>query len=366
MRSNRLPAILVTAVLLGTLATTPGRADVVDFEGDAPGTVLSTVLSAAGDGPFLVRGLNPECGPDVNAAVVFDSTSPTGLDFDLGTPNRSCPPLGVGQGQGAGGELGAPDENCDPLGNLLIVHEFCPDLAAGGPVADPDDASFVNGELYFDFSRRAPVEAVSLTLLDFEMPGSFVELHDRDGALLARIEVPPAGNNGKRVLGLGPTPGVHSLRVSINGPGAVDDLVFRVEGEAQGCSHGYWKQPHHEGAWQELVPEDLFDEVFGVDAPADDSLLEALGSRGGQENALQRHAVAALLNAVHDDVAFAFTRAQVVDFVQQAYATGNYNEIKDLFEEANEAGCPLGRPYGPEDRRRAAADARFGRPRPPF
>jgi len=62
---------------------------------------------------------------------------------------------------------------------------------------------------------------------------------------------------------------------------------------------------------------------------------------GGGENALGRHAVAALLNATNPNVSYLYTQEQVIAMVQQAYASGTFEAIKDLFVLQNEAGCPL-------------------------
>ena len=75
------------------------------------------------------------------------------------------------------------------------------------------------------------------------------------------------------------------------------------------------------------------------------TLLQALETGGGDKEALLRHVVAALLNAANTDVDYAYTIRQVKDLVTEAF-TGNAKDIermKDLFEKANDAGCPLAR-----------------------
>lgn len=94
--------------------------------------------------------------------------------------------------------------------------------------------------------------------------------------------------------------------------------------------------------WVGFLPSDSFDDVFGVDAPGDLTLLEALDLGGGGYKALARHAVAALLNASNPDVDAAFTAAEVVALVQDAFASGEYEAAKDILAAANEQGCPIG------------------------
>jgi hypothetical protein len=113
-------------------------------------------------------------------------------------------------------------------------------------------------------------------------------------------------------------------------------------GGGEGCTPGYWKQPHHFDSWAATgyEPGDSYDAVFGVDSSID-TLLDGLRARGGGENALARHAVAALLNATSPDVSYEYSAAGVIGMVQDAYATGNFRAVKNMFEYENEMGCPL-------------------------
>jgi len=121
------------------------------------------------------------------------------------------------------------------------------------------------------------------------------------------------------------------------------ELVLPPE-DFQGCTPGYWKQPQHLFAWAPTgySPDDPYGTVFGVDDSLDLTLLQALRIGGGGEMALYRHATAALLNAASPDVMYPYTVAQIIAMVQSAYATGTFEDTKDMFETANEAGCPLG------------------------
>ncbi|MCI0440522.1 MAG: hypothetical protein L0177_15525 [Chloroflexi bacterium] len=111
----------------------------------------------------------------------------------------------------------------------------------------------------------------------------------------------------------------------------------------EGCTPGYWKQKQHFDSWVGYSPTDKFDAVFGVTSSfgSNFTLLKALGQGGGGEKALGRHAVAALLNSSSSGVDFAFTTAQVIALVQEAYATGDFEGAKNKLEAENEQGCPL-------------------------
>lgn len=136
-----------------------------------------------------------------------------------------------------------------------------------------------------------------------------------------------------------------------------DDCHDRPEPPAancEGCTPGFWK--NHTGlgpqanAWpQGFDPErTTFADVFGVtiivrvdgERVRDPLLLEALHARGGGENALARHAAAAMLNAVSPEIAYAFGEAEVLRMVKRALAgDGSVERVKDALADANEAGC---------------------------
>jgi len=113
----------------------------------------------------------------------------------------------------------------------------------------------------------------------------------------------------------------------------------------EGCSPGFWKQEKHFPSWPEgFEPEAPFIDVFGESIDPDLTLLEALELGGGQEKALSRHAVAALLNAAHPDVDFPMSTNEVIQRFQVAFGSGDPELIEGTtaeFEGLNEAGCRL-------------------------
>ena len=110
----------------------------------------------------------------------------------------------------------------------------------------------------------------------------------------------------------------------------------------EGCTPGYWKQSHHFHSWPAAyAQDDSYDAVFGVGSSFGGTLLDALKRGGGKEKALGRHAVAALLNADGSGVVYAFTEGEVIQKVQDAYASGDFNGVKGQLETENERGCPL-------------------------
>ncbi len=106
----------------------------------------------------------------------------------------------------------------------------------------------------------------------------------------------------------------------------------------EGLTPGFWKQSQHFEYWLNYETGDSFDAVFGVDGYKNLSLLDALKIGGGGEKAFMRHAVAALLNAQRSDLDYLYSTEQVISMVQAAYASGDFDYYKSLFESENEKG----------------------------
>ena len=106
----------------------------------------------------------------------------------------------------------------------------------------------------------------------------------------------------------------------------------------EGCTPGYWRQPHHYDSWVFYTPYDSYRDVFGVGP--DIPLGEAIQAKGGGENALLRHSTAALLNAI-STLDFGYSVANVINLTKLAFDTGDYEPIKDDFDERNNLGCRL-------------------------
>ncbi|NML15385.1 SdrD B-like domain-containing protein [Azohydromonas caseinilytica] len=129
------------------------------------------------------------------------------------------------------------------------------------------------------------------------------------------------------------------------------EYVLRTPGAGdEGLTPGFWK--NHTGAggaplagWPDtgLSPQASYEALFGVDVRGSaPTLLQALGANGGGVNALLRHSAAALLNAADPYVDYYYSREQIISMVRQAFATGDYETVKDLFAARNELGADRG------------------------
>ncbi len=257
---NRRPVLLALALTLCTVGATAltagmltgaGKArptdraqltrvtaqETINFESVAPGTIVETVFGSLGSGPVALSGHNNNldlrfAGPN-NAAVVFDSAAPPGIDFDLGTPNQNF----GGPGIGAGGASGTY-ANTVARGHILVVNEDTKFVDRDGnnritnldsPVTQTNDAEIVGSSIAFDFSALGTVTIYSVLLVDNEAlePNIRVELYGAGGGQIgATIVGPHTGNNGVFVLPLGPTSGVRTMIVRLDSSGAIDDVVF--------------------------------------------------------------------------------------------------------------------------------------------
>lgn len=111
----------------------------------------------------------------------------------------------------------------------------------------------------------------------------------------------------------------------------------------QGCTPGYWKQDQHFDSWPVSLTTTFADAGFSFGFTG--TLLSGLQAKGGDVNALARHAAAAYLNSLASGVNFSLTTAEVIAIANGTgiYAGLSVEERKDLLEAANQGvgGCPL-------------------------
>jgi len=349
----------------------PTSGDVtIDFDTDSAaqalpaGTIIDDEWADLG---ITVTTDNPFDHP----AMIFDSANPTGGDRDLGAPNSDF----GGPGQGNGGEAGTPGENSQAQGKILIISE-------DRDQNDPDDNAG-GGTFIFTFDSPVTVNQVNMLDIDGNEPGGTLTTYDAAGNVISTRPLQGLSDNSFQEILLGDSD-VSRMEVDLISSGAITDLILGgdstelineaavtadpVDPESgvltpvsddddhvvniieqppshdcspEGLTPGYWRQPHHFDDWQGLSPYDKFEDVFNVNVSGNPTLHEAVTAGGGGENALMRHAVAALLNANHDGIEYAFTADEVIVMVQQAFWTNNFESTKDIFEAENERGGDL-------------------------
>ena len=156
------------------------------------------------------------------------------------------------------------------------------------------------------------------------------------------------------------TPGAPVLNITLTGTATVTCTATDACGNSptpcisnfsaqcaggEGCTPGFWKQPQHFGFWPApYTPSTQFSAVFENAFPGK-TLLQVLSLQGGGLNALGRHTVAALLNAASANVNYNLTPQQVIDMFNAVFPGGDYETLKNLFEQYNSQNCPIGNPH---------------------
>jgi hypothetical protein len=125
-------------------------------------------------------------------------------------------------------------------------------------------------------------------------------------------------------------------------------------GDFEGCTPGYWRQTRQHGwAWDPdssgdtYLFDDSFETIFGLsgtDLGPDFTLLDAVNNTGDGSGPgqLARHATAALLNINNDGVNYSISMSELISQVQAAFASMEYENLKNVLDAYNNAGCGLG------------------------
>lgn len=118
-----------------------------------------------------------------------------------------------------------------------------------------------------------------------------------------------------------------------------DSIVVEVFEVGEGCTPGYWKNHLDSWAATGYSPSDSFNATFGTDLSEDITLEQAINWKGGQLDAVVRHITAALLNAAHPDVDYAYSVAEVMQLWEQAQS--DPQAVLNQIVPENEQGCPI-------------------------
>ncbi|GEM_PF-1828970 len=199
----------------------------LDFETDALGNAilagqdLSEAYAEAGvhisaSNLMMAVGLPP---------TAFDSSSPTGGDDDLGTPNE----VHGGPGAGDGGEV----TNDSALGNLLIVPEDIVDWDGDGLLDDPDDLDN-GGLILFTFDTGMCVNSMDVIDVETDEAPGTVYLYDEWANLTGYVDFGGAGDNSVEALEIDACD-VWYVIVELNGSGAIDNVDLCPDGEDEVC-----------------------------------------------------------------------------------------------------------------------------------
>lgn len=222
------PFILVIALLSMAPAVAAQTQDqvILDWQTDAngnpllPGQVIDDEFHSATGISITLKAQSDGS----NARAVFPSHQPP-TDFDLGTPNETCP--GGGPGIGEGGEVGEPGENCTPQNNILIIPTIGDGDGDGFIDGVPDDDAD-GGLAIFLFSE--PVTVDYLEIIDQE-DGETADIRAYSavsgdpGSLITEVSTMPLGDNSFQQIALAAL-GVRRLEVAYKGSGGLASLAY--------------------------------------------------------------------------------------------------------------------------------------------
>ena len=189
----------------------------IPFDDLPAGTIVTDQFASVG---IIISAENNKKGhPD--AAIIFNSASPTGGDFDLGTPNEDF----GGPGIGKGGEEGQPGENNTPLGNLLIIAEDIKDKKPkDGLVDDPDDES-KGGSIQFEFDTLSTIESVTLVDIDSKEKGGSVMIMTTESGETVTIPIPTLGDNSVQTIPIDQE-NVIDFKIELVSSGAIAEVNY--------------------------------------------------------------------------------------------------------------------------------------------
>lgn len=156
--------------------------------------------------------------------IIFNSSAPTGGDWDLGTPNSAF----GGPGQGSGG-TNPNGLNNIAEGNLIILAENTNDNNSDGLVDNPDDDAS-GGTITFDFENPMTLKDITLVDLD-DNANNFFKIYFADNRPPLVISCPQLGNNSRKVVplteaDLTDADNVVRMEVTFAGSGAISGMSF--------------------------------------------------------------------------------------------------------------------------------------------
>jgi len=183
-----------------------------DFEKDGEGNSL--VAGQIIDDEWITLGVTVSTNEPVDhPLMIFNSSSPTGGDSDLGTPNSDF----GGPGLGIGGEFLSPGRNGLPRGHVLIV-------SADADSSDPNDYDF-GGTLDFVFDPPAR-QVTEVHVLDIDpSEAGMIRAFDVDDVEILWRPLLEMGNNGFQVVPIGAF-NVGRLEITLESTGAVSAIVY--------------------------------------------------------------------------------------------------------------------------------------------
>ncbi len=348
----------VAAFLITVTGNGPGTATGVTLTDNLPGTGWSEDSASCTITPGANDTLNCDIGTLANGATFQVTVSKTTTHAQCGTLPNTATVTATG------------DTNSQNNSSSASIVVNCPDVsvlktADNSPINAGDVAAFL-----ITVTGNGPGTATGVTLTD-NLPGTGWSENS------ASCTITPGANDTLNcdigTLANGATFQVTvSKTTAVDGCGVIENTatvtalgdtnpnnnsstasITVVCDDFAGCTPGFWRQSQHFQYWIGYTPGQSFEAVFDVDVTlrgtgkttyANPTMLQAVEANGGDVNALARHAVAALLNAVSGEVDYKYTEAEIKAMVKAAIDSGNatqINNVHNTLAEQNELGCTV-------------------------
>jgi hypothetical protein len=209
--------------LIGAATVSPALAvqQTYDFEGLAAGTIVAGIRTngeTVASDPYMGFEFSVIGNGSSNSLCVFDSSNPTGGDFDLGTPNQDF----GGPGRGDGGRAGMPGANKTPQGKVLIIPENMLDVNQDGRVDTPDDNHF-GGQITIQWDMAGVVK--NMVFIDMEEVGGSIDFY-LGNQLVQSFSIPAFGDNSQVVVQTMTSGPIDRTVINFPGSGALASMTY--------------------------------------------------------------------------------------------------------------------------------------------
>lgn len=191
------------------LVSASAAAVTLDFEQWSAGTIIDSEYAVS---PYGVTISADNFGNTIDAAVVFDTRSPTGGDWDLGAP-FSNPELGISN-----------------PGNILILQENgpCDEFTCSVP---DDEGSRPAGQIVFEFDTEIFLGSIDFFDIELQEAGGAIRLFDRNDLeiLPDTFFTPDTGGDNTWARSRFEIGGIKTMVINMQGSGGFDNITYHQQ-----------------------------------------------------------------------------------------------------------------------------------------
>lgn len=201
---------------------------ILDWEEDASGNPIDTG-QVIDDEYHSATGISitVKAQSATGVAAIFPSDAPPGIDYDLGSPNETCP--GGGPGIGEGGKVGQLGENCLSHDNVLIMPTSGDGDGDGFIDGTPNDDDR-GGTITFLFGEPVTVDYIAMLDQESEENLFIISYADVAGTVELDSQNPSGfGDNSYENILIN-VDGVRRVDFNFMGSGAIASIAYTPSG----------------------------------------------------------------------------------------------------------------------------------------